>query len=747
MIRYAVTIFVSAFLLFQVQPMVARFILPWFGGSSLVWTTCMLFFQSALVLGYAYSHFVTQKLTAKQQWILHSVLLLLAIATLPIRPTEYWKPTDGTMPTYRILLLLGASVGLPFVLLSTTGPLIQAWQSQTHPNRSPFRLFALSNFASLLALMSYPFVFESNLTLNQQSWFWSAGFVLFALSAWSSGRLLVTKLGTASQRLFFDDEKTAQAPESVGWLRVSMWLILPMLASIQLLATTNLMTQEVGSLPFLWILPLSLYLLSFIICFDHERWYFRPFFFALFFAAAVLSTFVLEGGVDVPISFQVLGYSAVCFGAAMCCHGELARSKPGPQKLTMFYLLISVGGALGGVFVAIIAPKIFVDFYEFQFGLIAAIVFTLLAYGAQVRDGVRESSSGSGALIKFGVIMLLGLLVVIFEGTFVGVRLAGDREDSVFLKSRNEYGTLTIHDYDDLRKLNHGQIEHGYQFKDLPERGEPSSYYGPNCGVGLAMQFLKQSAADAWHQGLREEQGIDIGVIGLGIGTICGWAEPGDTLRYFEINPDVVEIATEKFWYIEECAIEPEIKLGDARLMLEREVDEDDPRKYDILIADAFSSDSIPMHLLTLESMEIYLKRLKSDGILAMHVSNRFLYLENVVKTLAEELGSDAILVSQEPEEEYRYNSSTWVLVTKNSVFAKQLRDEFGDDQDYTVVVDDWPADRFTARWTDDFSSILPVLYWDEGFGWFNDILEERVWSPQEPSTGGTDEEDDFVFE
>ena len=747
MIRYAMTIFVSAFLLFQVQPMVARFILPWFGGSSLVWTTCMLFFQSALVLGYAYSHFITQKLTAKRQWILHTILLLLAIATLPIRPAEYWKPMDGTIPTFRILFLLAASVGLPFVLLSTTGPLIQAWQSQTHPDRSPFRLFALSNFASLLALMSYPFVFESNLTLNQQSWFWSAGFVLFACLAWFSGKLLVGKLGGASQRLFFQDDEQVIKEESTGWLRVSMWLILPMLASIQLLATTNLMTQEIGSLPFLWILPLSLYLLSFVICFDHERWYFRPVFFVLFFAAAIFSTLVLEGGVDVPIAFQVLGYSAVCFGAAMCCHGELARSKPGPQKLTMFYLLISVGGALGGVFVAIIAPRIFVDFYEFQFGLIAAILFTILAYGAQVKSEVGESGSSGGALVKFGVIMLLGFLVVIFEGSFVGVRLAGDREDDVFLKSRNEYGTLTIHDYDDLRKLNHGQIEHGYQFKDLPERIEPSSYYGPNSGVGLAIRYLRGTAIEAWKEGVRPQKGIDIGVIGLGIGTICGWVTPADTLRYFEINPDVVEIATEKFWYIKECVIQPEIKLGDARLMLEREVDQDDPRKYDILIADAFSSDSIPMHLLTLESMEIYLQRLKSDGILAMHVSNRFLYLENVVKILAEELGREAVLVEQEPDEEYRYNSSTWVLVTSNKVFVQRLRDSFGDDQDYTVSVDDWPADRYTARWTDDFSSILPVMYWEEGFGWLSDLLEERVWSSEEPQEDGDDEDGDIIFD
>ncbi len=742
MIRYAATIFVSAFLLFQVQPMVARFILPWFGGSSLVWTTCMLFFQSALVMGYAYSHFVTQRLSPRQQWILHSLLLGVAILLLPVKPTDYWKPLDGTLPTVRILALLAVSVGLPFFLLSTTGPLIQAWQSQTHPDRSPFRLFALSNLASLTALISYPFVFERYLTLNAQSWFWSIGFGLFAVSAWASGRLLVKSPGS-SERVNAAALGTEEPMEArPGGLRVCLWLVLPMLASVQLLATTNLMTQEVGSLPFLWIVPLSLYLISFIICFDHERWYVRPVFFGIFLVAAVFSGFVLEAGVDVPIAMQVVGYSAVCFGASMCCHGELARIKPPARHLTMFYLLVAIGGALGGVVVAVLAPRIFKGYYEFQIGLIAAIVCCLIAYGIQIRATDQGRKWDMVRLLTFAITLFVGLLAAYFVGTSLNTLVKSDNQDSVLLKTRSEYGTLTVKDFESYRKLNNGQIEHGFQFKDDFWRMKPTSYYGPDSGLGLAIEYLGDAARDRGQQDSqpgRESgglpRGIDIGAIGLGVGTVCSWCEPGDTLRYFEINPQVLDIALNQFWYVQDCAVEPEVVLGDARLQLEREVDREDPRRYDILIADAFSSDSIPVHLLTLESMQIYKQRLKAHGILAFHVSNRFLHLENVVKILAEELGMRVVLVEHDaPDDDSLYNSSSWVLVTQNEEFVSFMRGIV------TEAEEDWPHEKYGARWTDDFSSIVPVIRWDDDATWLTEMLREKGWMAKAPQDDSVDE-------
>jgi hypothetical protein len=719
MIQYAATIFVSAFLLFQVQPMVARFILPWFGGSSLVWTTCMLFFQTALVFGYAYSHWVTQRLKPRQQCVLHCLLLLLALLTLPVRPDAYWQPADSTMPTLRILVLLTVSVGLPFFLLSTTGPLIQAWQSRTHPQRSPFRLFALSNLASLAALISYPLVFERYMTLETQSWFWSASFALFAVLAFLCGRLLLKHRSRQQLRdeLLFEPSAASSEGQPVSWLRVGLWLVLPMLASIQLLATTNLMTQEVGSLPFLWILPLSLYLISFIICFDHERWYVRPVFFALFFASTIFSGLVLEAGVDVPIVVQVVGYSSVCFGAAMCCHGELTRSKPAPEHLTLFYLLVAVGGALGGVFVAVVAPRIFAGFYEFQLGLIAAILFTLVAFGRHVRRSDQTDRPATLRLTGFAITLFFGLLVAFFVIASLGTQWLGDYEKTVLLKTRNEYGILTVRDFENYRKLNNGQIEHGFQFKSDTWRMEPTSYYGPDSGLGLAINYLADEARDRW------QTGLDFGVIGLGVGTVCGWCDKDDTIRYFEINPAVLDIAINEFWYLEECKVKPEIVLGDARLQLEREVQREDPRRYDILVADAFSSDSIPVHLLTLESMEIYRQRLKSHGILAVHVSNRFLILENVVRSLARELGMQVVLVDHSPDDDNSlYNSSSWVLVTNNQGFVNHVMESVPEDDR------NWPDEKYTTRWTDDFSSIIPVIRLEKDSSWLTELLTEKGW-------------------
>jgi len=739
MVLYAATIFVSAFLLFQVQPMVARFILPWFGGSSLVWTTCMLFFQSALVCGYAYAHLMNQRMKPRTQWISHMILLVAAICFLPIRPTDFWKPEDASMPTARILALLAVSVGLPFFLLSMTGPLLQSWQSKTHPDRSPYRLFALSNFASLAALISYPFLIERYMTVDAQSWMWSGGFALFALLAICTGARFAKVNVDEPVPVDVTTEKPARR-QPISPARWLLWMILPMLASIQLLATTNLMTQEIGSLPFLWIVPLSLYLISFIICFDHPRWFWRPFFYLLFFASAIASAFVLEAGAEVPILMQIIGYSAVCFGAAMCCHGELARSKPDNEHLTMFYLLISVGGALGGVFVAVIAPRIFVRYYEFQIGIIAAILFCLLAYGMQaarqsLRNGQRSPDGPDGekvpqlrrrpwSTVGFAVTLFAGLLVSFFVVTSVGTQWVGDNKDSIHLKSRNEYGTLTVKDFENYRKLTNGEIEHGFQFKGPDWINHPTSYYGPDSGLGIAIDFLHEDSLSD------QARPIDIGAIGLGVGTVCSWCEEQDTIRFFEINPDVLKVAENEFWYLEEClAKQTEVVLGDARLQLEREIARNDPRKYDVLVADAFSSDSIPVHLLTLESMEIYKQRMKPNGILAVHVSNRFLALENIVKVLADELGMKTVLVDDyPPKTSGLYNSSSWVLVTNNAEFVDYATDPATD------LRGKWPEARYTARWTDDFSSIVPVikmnkdLKWFEDFEWFQELMEEKGW-------------------
>ncbi len=720
MIRYAATIFLSAFLLFQVQPMVARFILPWFGGTSLVWTTCMLFFQVVLVLGYSYSHLITRRLVPHQQWLLHTVLLLVALMLLPVRPEADWKPADGNFPTTRILILLSACIGLPFFLLSTTGPLIQAWQSKTHPHRSPFRLFALSNAGSLLALLSYPFIFERFFSLDAQSATWSLAFAGFAALACFSGWQYrsLTQLAVENRERALAAQharEDAEAPPP-SWPRIFQWLVLTMIPSVLLLATTNLMTQEVGSIPFLWILPLSLYLLSFIICFEHPRWYFRPLFFALLFLSATFSAFLLEAGPEATLVAQIVGYSLACFASAMCCHGELSRLKPSYEHLTLFYLLVAIGGALGGIFVAIVAPRIFVNFYEFQLGLIAALVFSIFAYGYHVRGSDKKNRMGHAKLIGYATTLFFGLISVwIVSGSLFSVWL-GDNAKSVISKTRNEYGTLTVKNYTDWRKLYNGRIEHGFQANDELQRMVPTSYYGIESGLGVAIDFLQNRDESA-------AAPLEFGAIGLGVGTICGWGRPQDRIRFYEINRAVQLTAEEHFYYLSETPAKVEIVIGDARVQLERELLAGDQRKFDVLVADAFSSDSIPIHLLTLESFRLYKQRLTPRGVIAVHTSNRFLELANVAKRLAEEIGMQSVIIDHSAGDNPFYNSSTWVLVTNNQAFLN--------DAQLKSASSDWPDERYSAFWTDDYASIVPLVQWSLKWEWFKELISEKFERPE----------------
>ncbi len=733
MFCYAATVFVSAFLLFQVQPMAARFVLPWFGGTSLVWTTCMLFFQVTLVLGYAWAHIITRYLRPRQQWILHSLLMVAALATLPIRPGNEWKPPDGHMATFRVLLLLAISVGLPFLLVSTTGPLIQAWQSVTHPKRSPFRLFALSNAASLAALISYPLLYERYLTLDAQSWTWTAGFILFAVLVFISGYRFYSTCRQLPESSWRPKAATDGIEDtSIRKVPFVLWIVLPMLASVVLLATTNMMTQEIGAIPLLWIVPLSLYLLSFIICFDHQFWYIRLVFHPLFFGSVIFAVILLELGVSAPISIQVIGYSSLVFGASMCCHGELARLKPSPRHLTLFYLMVSIGGALGGVFVALIAPQLFPNYYEFPLGVLAAVLAVMFAYGWQVHGSMDKRSITSAGqrekhkttvgnqwpeLATFAFLLLVGLIVAGLAAFASWRMYEHDNHEDVLVQTRNEYGTLRVNDYENHRKLNNGRIQHGMQYKTKYWSQQPTTYYCPTSGLGRAIEFLRDSAPEYSNEG-----SLSFGAIGLGVGTICAWCKTGDYLCYYEINPRVVEIAHEHFTYLRDCPVVPEIRLGDARIQLELELARGEGRLYDVLIADAFSSDSIPVHLLTLESMAIYKQRLTDRGILAIHTSNRFLQLANVVHELANNLEMPCVFIDDDPTEN-SYSDSSWVLVTRNDAFINEM-EVFG----YASA---WPDPDRVAFWTDNYASIMPLVKWDSSSGWWPEFLDDIGWKKE----------------
>jgi len=683
---FLLTIPLSAFLLFQVQPLIARSILPWFGGTPAVWTTCMLFFQVVLLAGYAYAHLLC-RWSIRVQSAVHLTLLVSAVPFLPISPDAGWTPQGNEDPSWRILALLLLSIGVPYGLLSSTGPLLQRWFSQAYPLRSPYRLFALSNAGSLLALMTYPFLFEPNLSLQMQRQTWSIAFGVFLLLCGATTIWTRRAVGESTAEAADEESSTAGAT-APGWSRVLLWLGLAALPSVMLLATTNQLCQEVAVVPFLWILPLSLYLLSFILCFDSDFWYRRNIFGVLLFASAGLSCICLYKGVAVALPIQILSYSTTLFAACMTCHGELARCKPDSRYLTGFYLTVAGGGALGGILVVLVAPQIFSYYWEYHWGLAGCVLITLVAW---YRDQ-KAALYGGRPFWAWCVLTSLfaGLASVLYSQYS---RLSQDTVD----RSRDFYGVLTVtegaNDIGAYRSVRNGQIQHGFQFLDEKLARMRTSYYGTGTGVSIAVDDHPR----------RESGPLHLGVVGLGTGTMAVYGQSGDRLRFYEINPEVQRVAYEHFSYCEDCPAELTIELGDARVQMERALRDSGSLEFDVLAIDAFSSDAIPMHLMTRECFALYWKHLKEDGILAVHISNRFLNLRPLTHNLAVEAGYTPILVEWDPPDDAQAEtSSTWVLVTRNAAFLER--------PDLKWKSSEWPEEMPETVWTDDYGSLWQVL-------------------------------------
>ena len=620
---YAATIFLSSFLLFLVQPIIAKQILPWFGGSAAVWTTCLVFFQSVLLAGYAYADWTT-RLGARRQAMLHVVLLAASLLCLPILASTGWKPQGDEQPILRILLLLGATIGLPYFLLSTTTPLLQAWYWRRWHQAVPYRLFALSNLASLLALLGFPVLFEPAFDLTSLGWGWSFLFAGFAVLCAGTAWLSVNGFET--------EARTAATP--VPLKNQLQWLALSAMGSVMLLAVTNHVTQNISSVPFLWVLPLALYLASFILAFDHPRWYIRPAFVAALVVLVPLMAYAIPS-LDLRLAAPL--YLAGLFVACMVCHGELARLKPDPAHLTRFYLMISLGGALGAVLVAIVAPLVLAGYFELGIALVALGAVIIL---------VRK-------------LRWIGVAVTLASAVFV-VRGVQEYTDGMRVMERDFYGVVRTADHDSplpYRAMYHGAIMHGGQLLGDSFRNTPADYFSPGSGYGRVFASLRE---------MQPKKPLAVGVIGLGAGVIAAWMKPGDRLVFYEISPRVVDIAQREFTFLQDTSAKTEIVLGDGRLSLEREP----PRGYDVLGIDAFSGDSIPMHLVTREAMAIYLKHIKPDGVIVFQATNRFIDLLPVVKRLADEFGLQALNVSDVPEgeegAEYWYSSTDQVIVTRN---------------------------------------------------------------------------------
>ena len=673
MIIYAATIFVSAFLLFLVQPVIAKQILPWFGGSAAVWTTCLVFFQFLLLFGYAYSDWTTRHLRPRLQVGVHVALLVVSLVSLPIIPDAVWKPAGDEDPALRILGLLGATIGLPYFLLSTTGPLVQAWFARSFASGTVYRLFALSNFASLLALIAYPPLIEPWTPTRTQSLVWSGGYVLFvALCAAAGFFSLRAANATASTAGASGGDAGEAAPAARDYI---VWLLLAAMGSYMLLAVTNHITQNVASVPFLWILPLILYLITFIFCFEGRGWYQRRFFLGPLAVIVVVMAWGLHAGGEImDVTDAVPIYCTGLFVLCMFYHGELAARKPAPRYLTRFYLMVSLGGALGGLFVGVAAPLMFNAYYEFGVGL--AITGLLALYLLW-------------PLPKWIPAVALGVTVAT---AYYFYEYVDDLNRNVKLSLRNFYGTLRVKEIgpkDDptVRRLMHGVIMHGEQYLEPKARREPTSYYGPDSGIGLAIRHY-------------ENRGLRLGVIGLGTGTLAAYGKPGDSFRFYELDPQVLTVAQRDFYYLGDSSAKIESALGDARLNLEREP----AQRFDILVIDAFSSDSIPVHLVTNEAMAVYLRHMQPNGIVAFHVTNRYLDLPPVVKMIADAHGIAATLISHDPDEkDERYSRTDWVLITRDQAFLRS-------DAVTRAASLEIKIPRGLSLWTDDFNNLLRIL-------------------------------------
>lgn len=676
-LHFALTVFVSALLLFQIEPLISKFILPWYGGSPAVWTTCLLFFQVVLFCGYAYAHLSTRFLPPRARVIAHCALLGLSLALLHVAPGEHYKPLTAADPTLSILGLLSATVGLPYFALSSTGPLLQAWFSAAYPGRSPYRLYALSNLGSLIALLSYPFVFEPAFDVLTQAHLWSWLFAAFAIGcAWCAVKALPALHAVRAV--------TALKREPVSVLDRVRWVGLPACASLALLATTNHVTSDVAVIPFLWVVPLSLYLVTFIIAFDHARWYRRRLF-AVLTVVLCLAVGCLDPlrdaleAVHYDFTFvdDLLLHFAALFSICMLCHGELVRSRPSPARLTEFYLLISAGGALGGVFVSLVAPAMFSTFFEWTIALL--LCFALggaVWYGSSTRP-----KAGMARPALAGLATLAGLAGIYYY----------QRDDEAPLAVlRNFYGVVSVYetDKDDPAlhhfSLAHGIVVHGRQFVAPEKRQQPVAYYAPGTGVGRALSYFQNQPE------------LRVGAVGLGVGTIAAYAGAGQAVRFYEINEQVETLARRYFSFLSESRGQVDVVLGDARLSLEREA----PQAFHVFVLDAFSGDAVPAHLLTQEAFAIYLRHLRPDGVIAVNITNRHLNLAPVVTALAEAYHLRTIRIFSEPNGAQLGYRADWLLLTKNAAFLAAVK----------------PAPPPDARpsppllWTDHYSNLFQIL-------------------------------------
>jgi hypothetical protein len=688
---FAISIFLSAFLLFQIQPLIGKFILPWFGGTPAVWSTLMLFFEILLTGGYAYAYWLIGQVRAKRQPIVHMTLIASALFVLvlfsfiwksPITPDPSWKPNNVSSPILDIFKLLIVSVGLPYFILATNGPLMQAWFSRLFPQQSYPRLYALSNIGSLLGLLAYPIFIEPILSLRAQGWMWSLGFALFGMLAiWIAIR--GGRVKTPSQ----PKVDSALSVDGPSFALISLWAILSATASLFLLAVTNQITQEVAVIPFLWVLPLALYLLSFILTFSGQRGYNRILYAILFILSASLTLFVMLNATRLHVYWQILAYGLLLFAACMLCHGELYLLRPSAEHLTRFYLMVSIGGAFGGIFVSLIAPLIFNGYWEFFVGLAitTAILLTVLRRN-------RAENLAARARFVFIVFGLVTVMLMILSTFFSGALYA----------KRNFYGVIRVRELipqgsgETAYVMSHGITVHGLQFINPNLREMPTTYYVRDSGAGLAILN---------HPKHTHGEHLRVGLLGLGVGTLVAYGRSGDEYRLYEINPVVVDLAQGQgnyFSFLKDSKANITMVLGDARISLERELASGESQDFDVLVLDTFSSDSIPVHLATKEAFALYLAHLAPDGIIAAHITNLHLDLQPVFWQLAHYYDLSIARVNYPGDSNGGY-ASHWILLSRDPSLLEipAIQNRSVDLNGYSTNI---------KLWTDDYSNLFQIL-------------------------------------
>lgn len=640
----------------------------------------MLFFQTLLLAGYAYAHLLVIGLKPRGQAAVHMLLLLLTLWWLPLDPVSYERPAGEESPAGFILLLLLQMIGLPYLVLSSTGPLIQRWYSLVEQEKSPYKLYALSNAGSLLALLSYPFVIEPalNVELQMQSWsFLFYGFLIFCglsvIVTWKYGRQDNSHIEAVVQE------------EQISTSSRFTWFVLSATASILLLAITNHICQDVASIPFLWVIPLAIYLLSFILCFESTRWYKRGAYFPALLVLIWLFTLDSVTGVNAFVQVAVISGFLLLFVACMVCHGELERLKPGPGALTSFYLMISAGGAAGGIFVGLIAPSIFSAYYELFLGLLLCLL--IISWFS-----LRDSNFFGGEISFQNSAILIAGIYLSYDVTVIAITEGSGWET----QQRNFYGIVRTEtragekEHGEKIVLTHGRVVHGFQFLHESRQNEPTGYYGPESGVGLAMRWFQK------------KQTIRSGIVGLGAGTLAAYGGSGDFIKFYEINPLVIDIARERFSFLKNSPSETVVEEGDGRIVLEKEP----AQNFNVFVVDAFSGDSIPVHLLTLEAFKLYQSHIDGAGVIAFHVSNLHLDLRPVVSRAGKYYGFEVIYLKHIPgEEEDGVHPSEWMLLTKNQEFISYLKKEQGNVEvnvDYKEI----------EPWTDSYSNMFKILKW-----------------------------------